>query len=68
MSILKILMETAEHLENLLLRQPEARCFDEGTAGGNDSPFAEGHQGLVPKQALQGQENTNQNAGEANAT
>lgn len=40
----------------MLQREPTARCPHERTAGGDDWSEPASHQGLVPKQALQGQE------------
>lgn len=40
----------------MLRRQPSPRRADEGAAGGDDGAEPARHQGLVPEQALQGQE------------
>ncbi|KAG0418404.1 hypothetical protein HPB47_004869, partial [Ixodes persulcatus] len=48
--------EAAAHAAHLLRGQPEAGRAHEGAAGRDDGPVAQGHQGLVPEQALQGQE------------
>ena len=48
--------EAAAHAAHLLQRQPEAGRPDEGAAGGDDGPESAGDPGLVPEQALQGQE------------
>lgn len=40
----------------MLQRQPPAGCSHEGTAGRDDGPQPSSHQGLVPEQTLQGQE------------
>ena len=48
--------EAAAHAADVLQRQPEAGRADEGAAGGDDRPEPPGHPGLVPEQALQGQE------------
>lgn len=43
----------------MLQREPAARRSHEGTAGGDDGSEPASHQGLVPKQAMQGQEEGN---------
>lgn len=43
----------------MLQREPAARCPHEGTAGGDDGSEPASHQGLVPEQTLQGQEEGN---------
>lgn len=48
--------EAASHVANLLQREPAAGRADEGAAGGNDRPQSQSHPGVVPEQALQGQE------------
>lgn len=48
--------EAAPHVADMLQRQPETRCADEGAAGGDDRPESPGDPGLVPEQALQRQE------------
>ncbi|KAH9369972.1 hypothetical protein HPB48_001849 [Haemaphysalis longicornis] len=48
--------EAAAHAAHLLRGQPEAGRAHEGAAGRDDGPLAAGHPGLVPEQALQGQE------------
>ncbi|KAK7913651.1 hypothetical protein WMY93_013862 [Mugilogobius chulae] len=45
--------EAAAHTADLLQRKPAARRAHEGAAGGDDRPEPQGHQSLVPKQALQ---------------
>ena len=46
--------EAAQHSQDLLLGEPQARRADEGAAGRDDRPQSQGHQSLVPEQALQG--------------
>ncbi|KAJ1530755.1 hypothetical protein ONE63_005609 [Megalurothrips usitatus] len=48
--------EAAAHAADLLLGQPPAGRPHEGAAGGDDAAVAQGHPGLVPEQAVQGQE------------
>lgn len=48
--------ETATYAADLLQRQPEARRSDERTAGRDDRPQPASDPRLVPKQAVQGQE------------
>lgn len=48
--------EAAPHAADLLQRQPEARCPNEGAAGGDDWPQPASDPGLVPEQAVQRQE------------
>lgn len=42
--------------QNLLRREPSARRADEGTTSGDDRTKSSRHQGVVPEQTLQGQE------------
>lgn len=53
-------------MQNLLCCKPSTWRINEGTAGRNDRIKPEGDQGLVPEQALQGQEK-NHTAEDANA-
>ena len=48
--------EAAVPAEELLRGQPSARRTHEGAAGGDDGSVLAGGAGLVPEQALQGQE------------
>ena len=52
----------------MLLGQPEAGRSDEGAAGGDDWAVTQGDPGLVPEQEVQGQEDSEQDDGEAVAT
>ena len=61
------LREAAQHPQDVLLGEPEPGCPDEGAAGGDDRSLAARHPRLVPEQALQGQEDTEQDDGEADA-
>lgn len=48
--------EAATHAADLLQRQPQARRPNEGAASGDDRPQPASDPGLVPEQAVQGQE------------
>ena len=54
--------ETAEFVEELLCRESPARCPHEGAAGRDDGVVAKGCAGMVPEQAVQGQEEDEQQA------
>lgn len=58
--------EAAAYAADLLQRQPEARCPDEGATGRDDRPQPASDPRLVPEQAVQGQEE--KPADEATAT
>lgn len=51
----------------MLQREPAARRTHEGAAGGDDGSEPASHQGLVPKQTMQGQEESNPNEATAAA-
>ena len=48
--------ESLALLQKLLPEQHASRCPHEGAVGGDDGPVPPGDSGLVPKQALQGEE------------